>query len=116
MRRNNEVATQRGISLSASGLSEPLGSVQREAVEMSLRKKCHRPSEVMNITANGNVLPCYIARFSAADYASLVLGNVFEFPVVDIWLAPNIKTSEKISGQSHLQNAARVAESSGVSV
>ncbi len=115
IRKNNEVARQPGISLSASGLNDPLGSVQQESVEMSLRKKCCRPSGVMNITANGNVLPCYMARFSAAVYASLVLGNVFEYPVVDIWLALNIKTSENSSGQSHLHNAARGAGSSGFS-
>ena len=37
------------------------------------------------ITANGNVLPCCISPFSTTDYASLVLGNVFQAPFAQIW-------------------------------
>ena len=37
------------------------------------------------MTANGNVLPCCIAPFATRDYGSIVLGNVFEQPIQEIW-------------------------------
>jgi len=49
---------------------------------------CYRMWRLTYITANGNVLPCCISPFSAGDYASLVLGNVFETPFAQIWNAP----------------------------
>jgi radical SAM protein with 4Fe4S-binding SPASM domain len=39
----------------------------------------------MYITAWGNVLPCCIAPFATADYASLIMGNVFDSSLDDIW-------------------------------
>jgi MoaA/NifB/PqqE/SkfB family radical SAM enzyme len=46
---------------------------------------CFRLWETTYITANGNVLPCCISPFSTTDYASLVLGNVFQSPFAQIW-------------------------------
>ena len=39
----------------------------------------------MYVTANGNVLPCCISPFAERNYDSLILGNVFERPLVEIW-------------------------------
>jgi MoaA/NifB/PqqE/SkfB family radical SAM enzyme len=46
---------------------------------------CFRLWETTYITANGNVLPCCISPFSTTDYASLILGNVFQTPFAQIW-------------------------------
>jgi MoaA/NifB/PqqE/SkfB family radical SAM enzyme len=46
---------------------------------------CFRLWETTYITANGNVLPCCISPFSTTDYASLVLGNVFQTPFAQVW-------------------------------
>ena len=46
---------------------------------------CTRPWRSTYVTANGNVLPCCIAPFSTRDYAGLILGNVFEQPIQEIW-------------------------------
>jgi hypothetical protein len=39
----------------------------------------------MYITANGTALPCCIAPFATADYPGIMLGNVFERPLADVW-------------------------------
>jgi MoaA/NifB/PqqE/SkfB family radical SAM enzyme len=31
------------------------------------------------------VLPCCIAPFATSDYAGIILGNVFEKPIQEIW-------------------------------
>jgi radical SAM protein with 4Fe4S-binding SPASM domain len=41
------------------------------------------------ITANGNVVPCCISPFSTTNCAGLVLGNVFETPLAQVWNGPN---------------------------
>jgi MoaA/NifB/PqqE/SkfB family radical SAM enzyme len=46
---------------------------------------CFRLWETTYITANGNVLPCCISPFSTTDYANLILGNVFQTPLAQIW-------------------------------
>jgi MoaA/NifB/PqqE/SkfB family radical SAM enzyme len=39
----------------------------------------------MYITANGEALPCCIAPFATTDYAGIMLGNVFERPLAEVW-------------------------------
>lgn len=46
---------------------------------------CTRPWRSTYVTANGNVLPCCIAPFATRDYDRIVLGNVFEQPIQEIW-------------------------------
>jgi len=43
---------------------------------------------VMYITANGTALPCCISPFAAADYSSILLGNVLEQPLAEVWNGP----------------------------
>jgi MoaA/NifB/PqqE/SkfB family radical SAM enzyme len=78
------VAQEFGISFYASGAASPEDSLMpRESTQpWSL---CRRPWSLMYITANGNVLPCCIAPFSEKDYDSIILGNAFERPLMEIW-------------------------------
>ena len=46
---------------------------------------CRRPFTLVYVTANGNVLPCCIAPFATRHYPGIVLGNVFERPLAEIW-------------------------------
>jgi radical SAM protein with 4Fe4S-binding SPASM domain len=46
---------------------------------------CTRPWRSSYVTANGNVLPCCFAPFTAGDYQGAILGNVFERPLAEIW-------------------------------
>jgi radical SAM protein with 4Fe4S-binding SPASM domain len=95
IQKSNDLASQLGICFSASGLSDPVSSVQQRSIDQSPWKKCYRPSEVIYITANGNVLPCCISPFSTADYESLILGNVFETSVSEVWFGPKYQAFRK---------------------
>lgn len=83
--QGQNLAKQLGIQFNASGLTSPLESVQTDTRNHHPWKGCFRPITLMYITANGNVLPCCIAPFSTSDYASIILGNVFETPLEEIW-------------------------------
>ena len=39
----------------------------------------------MYVTANGNVLPCCISVFTDTPHEELILGNLFETPVAEVW-------------------------------
>jgi radical SAM protein with 4Fe4S-binding SPASM domain len=79
-----EMAERLGITFHASGATTPEQSLmpRDSGHPWSL---CRRPWTLMYITANGNVLPCCIAPFAERDYDSLVLGNAFERPIMEIW-------------------------------
>ena len=79
------MATQLGIRFNASGLSNPLESVQADSAVKMPWSKCYRPQTLMYITANGNVLPCCISPFSTTDHSSIILGNVFDSSLEEIW-------------------------------
>ena len=85
IQESQELAAKLGILFKASGMTKPLESLQGEAKDSLPWSKCYRPSTLMYITANGNVLPCCIAPFSTVDYASIMLGNVFDNPLEEIW-------------------------------
>jgi radical SAM protein with 4Fe4S-binding SPASM domain len=46
---------------------------------------CARPWRSTYVTANGNVLPCCFAPFTTKDYEGVILGNLFERPMEEIW-------------------------------
>lgn len=73
-----------GISLRASGLTTPRGSLHGER----RGRDCRRPWTLTYITTNGNVLPCCISPFSTHDYPTLPLGNVFRNSFPEIWGGP----------------------------
>lgn len=84
--RSQILAKELDIYFNASGLTTPLESVQTDSERRSNWKRCLRPTTLMYVTANGNVLPCCISPFATTDYASIILGNVFETTLEKIWL------------------------------
>jgi radical SAM protein with 4Fe4S-binding SPASM domain len=92
MRQSRELAQQLGIVLSASGLTDPLHSLEKKDNGPAPWKKCFRPWELIYVTAQGNVLPCCIAPFSTSDYAGITLGNVFENSLEEIWRGPKYQS------------------------
>ena len=82
------LAAQLGIRFNASGLGNPLESVQAGSAAKLPWRKCYRPQTLMYITANGNVLPCCISPFSTIDYSSIILGNAFDSALEEIWSGP----------------------------
>ena len=73
-----------GIAFHASGATSPLQSLAPEAGSRPWAG-CQRPWTVSYVTANGNVLPCCIAPWTAKDYKGAVLGNAFEEPLAEVW-------------------------------
>ena len=92
LEHGQDLANQLGIEFNASGLTTPLESVQTDDGNPCTWKECLRPTTLMYITANGNVLPCCISPFSTADYDSILLGNVFETPLTEIWRGSKYRT------------------------
>ena len=95
LNQSQDLAGQFGIQFSASGLRSPLESVQTYSANRSSWQKCFRPKTLMYITSNGNVLPCCISPFSTSDYSSIILGNVFESPLKEIWLGSKYRDFRK---------------------
>jgi radical SAM protein with 4Fe4S-binding SPASM domain len=93
--RSQEVAAKLGIQFSASGLSMPVESLQGEEEAKLPWSNCYRPLTLMYITANGNVLPCCISPFSTIDYASIILGNVFDSSLEKIWMGSKYENFRK---------------------
>jgi radical SAM protein with 4Fe4S-binding SPASM domain len=80
-----EIAERSGVQFNASGLSNPIESLQTGDRNSLPWSRCYRPTTLMYITANGNVLPCCISPFSTSDYDSIILGNVFDNSLAEIW-------------------------------
>lgn len=78
-----------GLDFRASGARDPQNSLAAARPEdFAPWQACLRPWTTAYITANGNCLPCCISPFATDDYQSLILGNLFERPFVDIWNEP----------------------------
>lgn len=77
-----------GIRFSASGGIEgkEYADRQKEA-QLAVRpwSKCMRPWSLTYVTANGNVLPCCISPWVTGDYSSIVMGNIYEQSLEEIW-------------------------------
>jgi MoaA/NifB/PqqE/SkfB family radical SAM enzyme len=78
------LATRHSIAMRASGLTNPLASLQASD-ETRPWSGCQRPWTLAYVTANGNVLPCCVSPWVARDYARLVLGNAFHERFDEIW-------------------------------
>jgi MoaA/NifB/PqqE/SkfB family radical SAM enzyme len=72
-----------GLAFRASGATTPHESVAVKGVYPW--QGCYRPWALMYITANGTALPCCIAPFATPDYQQIMLGNVFEHPLTEVW-------------------------------
>jgi MoaA/NifB/PqqE/SkfB family radical SAM enzyme len=81
------LASDLGITLDASGATEPGLSLKRpdEATPWS---GCRRPWSLMYFTAHGRALPCCIAPFSARGYDSYTLGDATQQTLREIWNGP----------------------------
>ncbi len=80
------VARELGITLKASGGTDPRAMLTRKANARPWAA-CLRPWTTAYVTANGNCLPCCISPFATTDYASLQMGNLFEKGFADFWNA-----------------------------
>ena len=77
-----------GVALHASGARDPGSSLSGACpAQAAPWQECMRPWTAAYVTANGNCLPCCIAPFATQDYASLILGNVFDEPFETLWNA-----------------------------
>ena len=83
LRQAGEVAEKLGVTL--RGSSEALPLEQAPGFADRPWSACRRPTSLMYVTANGNVLPCCIAPFTEAPYASLILGNTGRMSLEEIW-------------------------------
>ena len=74
-----------GIAFRASGATTPRASLLGPGGNRKPWSQCRRPSSLIYVTVNGNVLPCCFSPFTARDYPGLLLGNAFETPLIEIW-------------------------------
>jgi radical SAM protein with 4Fe4S-binding SPASM domain len=80
-------AAAAGVRLTGTGGLGPADSL-RSVDGRRPWSGCTRPWRSTYVTANGNVLPCCFAPFTTTDYEGVVLGNVFERPMEEIWHGP----------------------------
>ena len=73
-----------GVSIDASGATEPSASLKR-AEEEAPWSTCRRPWSLMYFTAHGRALPCCIAPFSARGYETYTLGDATQESLREIW-------------------------------
>lgn len=85
IRRATELAAELGVSLHGSGEVQPVEQIAGTDGPNAPRRSCMRPWKLTYVTANGQVLPCCVAPFTAAPYASIVLGNLRLQSVAEVW-------------------------------
>jgi MoaA/NifB/PqqE/SkfB family radical SAM enzyme len=84
-----QLSSELGINFLASGGRDPINSLAAaRPADFAPWQACMRPWTTAYVTANGNCLPCCISPFATDDYASLILGNLFEHPFNAIWNEP----------------------------
>jgi radical SAM protein with 4Fe4S-binding SPASM domain len=81
--RAEQTARELGVTL--RGSHDALPPDHAPAVADRPWSACRRPTSLMYVTANGNVLPCCIAPFTDAPYGSLILGNTGRMSLEEIW-------------------------------
>ena len=79
-----ELGRTLGVSLDASGATEPGLSLKR-AQDETPWSGCRRPWSLMYFTAHGRALPCCIAPFSARGYETYTLGDATQQSLREIW-------------------------------
>jgi MoaA/NifB/PqqE/SkfB family radical SAM enzyme len=77
-------AHARGVHLRASGATTPAESLRLDT-EPRPWSRCRRPWTSTYVTAHGKVLPCCIAPFAHADFPGMVLGDLREAGLDEIW-------------------------------
>jgi MoaA/NifB/PqqE/SkfB family radical SAM enzyme len=79
-----------GVTLDASGATEPGLSLRRQAGDRPWAT-CRRPWSLMYFTAHGRALPCCIAPFSSRGYETYTLGDASQQTLREIWNSPAYK-------------------------
>jgi radical SAM protein with 4Fe4S-binding SPASM domain len=82
-----EAADRAGVDLVGTGGLSPADSL-RPVEAARPWSGCTRPWRSTYVTANGNVLPCCFAPFTTTDYEGVILGNLHERPMGEIWNGP----------------------------
>ena len=77
------LAADLGVAFRASGLTTPSESIATKGEHPW--QGCMRPWILMYITANGTALPCCISPFAVKDYSRIMLGNILDNPVNEVW-------------------------------
>ena len=81
-----EIARPLGVTLDASGATEPGLSLKRQ--DERAWGACRRPWSLMYFTAHGRALPCCIAPFSVRGYSNYTLGDATQQELRTIWNSP----------------------------
>ena len=81
-----EIARPLGVTLDASGATEPGLSLKRQ--DDRAWAACRRPWSLMYFTAHGRALPCCIAPFSVRGYGNYTLGDATQQELREIWNSP----------------------------
>ena len=79
-----EAARTAGLEFSASGATAPEVSLT-PAPDDRPWSACRRPWTLVYVTVHGNVLPCCIAPWITTHYEGIVLGNLLEQSLEDVW-------------------------------
>jgi MoaA/NifB/PqqE/SkfB family radical SAM enzyme len=79
------LASELGITFGASGATTPRNSLLSSDGDERPWAQCRRPSSLIYVSANGNILPCCLSPFTTRDYEGLILGNAFQTSLFDIW-------------------------------
>ena len=79
------LAAELGVTFRGSGEVRPAEQIAGGDGPNAPRRACLRPWKLTYLTANGQALPCCIAPFTGAPYASIVLGNVRAQSVAEVW-------------------------------
>jgi MoaA/NifB/PqqE/SkfB family radical SAM enzyme len=77
------LAAELGLIFRASGATTPHESIAVKGAHPW--QGCYRPWALMYITATGTALPCCIAPFATPDYQRIILGNVLDRPLAEVW-------------------------------
>jgi MoaA/NifB/PqqE/SkfB family radical SAM enzyme len=83
IRQAERLAAEMNLLFRASGATTPSESVSERGTNPW--QGCMRPWILMYITVNGTALPCCIAPFATHDYSQIMLGNVLDRPVAEVW-------------------------------
>ena len=76
-------AASEGVLLKASGGTDPVSSLSGRIKARG--DGCARPWKLVYVTCHGHLLPCCISPFTGVPFDELVLGNVLEQPLAELW-------------------------------
>jgi MoaA/NifB/PqqE/SkfB family radical SAM enzyme len=81
-----------GVVFRGSAAVSPRESIAHRGLKAEPWRACSRPLRLAYITAQGNALPCCIAPFTDAPYASITLGNYLRDGVQAVWSGSAYRT------------------------